>query len=222
MDQSFGIKPFCFDTEFAASAPRADGRLGEGALEASALRAEMEAMRAEHGAAVERVRNEAYLEGLAQARAERQQAVLAALDALQAEWEAFADGREAMIGHLRTEACALARTIGEALAARALSDTPVDAIDEAIGRVLGQIARGQEVLILVNPDLVEQVEERIGGHQSQDRRRLNLVVQPDEAIPPGDAHMRWEGGGLRLDAQARAAAVFAELEALGAAEFMRP
>jgi len=219
VDQSFGVKPFCFDTEFAANIPRPDGPLSEDSLEVSALRAEMEAMRAEHGATVERVRNEAYLEGLAQARAEREQAVLAALDALQAEWEEFVDGREAVIEHLRNEACELARTIGEALAARALVDAPVEAIDEAIGHVLSQIARGQEVLIVVNPELAKQVEERVEGRQSQDRRRLNLVVQSDDTIPSGDAHLRWDGGGLTLDAKARAQTVFTELEALGAAGF---
>lgn len=222
MDQSFGAKPFCFDTEFAVNIPRPEGPLSEQSLEVSALRAEMEAMRADHGAAIERVRNEAYLEGLAQARTEREQAVLAAVDALHTVWEEFADGRDAVIDQLRTEACELARTIGEALAARALADAPVEAIDEAIGHVLSQIARGQEVLIHVNPDLTEQVEKRIEDRQSQDRRRLNLVVQSDATIPPGDAHLRWEGGGLALDAKARADTVFAELEALGAAGFMRP
>ncbi len=218
MDQSFGAKPFRFATEFAATPPDLDDLPPESALAVAAIRAEMEAMRADHAVELAKVRSDAFAEALAELRDERDQALLAALDALHAEWEAFRDARDAMIEMLRGEASALARAIGEALAARALEAAPAEAIDQAIGRVLGQIARGQEVLVNVHPDLIADVEARIAHRQSLDRRRLNLVVLGDEALAMGDAHLRWDGGGLRLDARARAAAVMAELDALGAGE----
>lgn len=219
MDQSFGTRarPFCFDTEFAASAPSSATDAAGLSLEVAALRAETEALRADQGRALEQARNEAFLQGLAQARAEREEALLNAVDALHAEWADFAESRDAMIEHLREEACALARALGDALAARALEREPAAAIDEALGNILSQIARGQEVAITVHPDLVGDVEARIARRQSQDRRKLNLIVSADSAIAMGDAHMRWDGGGLRLDMQARAKAILAELQAMGAA-----
>jgi flagellar assembly protein FliH len=152
---------------------------------------------------------------LAKCGREREQAVLAALDALHAEWEVFGEARDAMIEALRGEASALALSIGEALAAQALREAPGEAIDQAIGRVLSQIARGQEVTVSVHPDLAEDIEARIATRQAGDRRRLNLVVLRDDTLAPGDAHLRWEGGGLRLDAAERRRAVAEELAALG-------
>lgn len=219
MDQNFRAKPFRFDTEFAFAPPppqAADATpVTAETLEIAALRAEMEALRADHARALDHARNQGFLDGMAQARAEREQALLAAADALHAEWEDFADHRDAMVDQLRGEASRLARAVGEVLAARALAQAPVETIDQAIGRVLAQIARGQEVLIAVHPDLVAETEARIALRQAQDRRRLNLIVQGDATLPPGDARLRWEGGGLSLDAARRARAVQAEMEALG-------
>ena len=101
------------------------------------------------------------------------------------------------------------------LAARALSEAPGEAIDQAIGRVLGQVARGQEVTVSVHPDLAEDIETRIAARQAGDRRKLNFVVLADDALAPGDAHLRWEAGGLRLDASQRHRAVIEELTSMG-------
>jgi flagellar assembly protein FliH len=215
MDQSHGAKPFRFATEFAVAPPHQRGDMHATALEVAALRAELEALRSDHAVELSKARSEGYMEALAQMRAEREQAMLAALDALHAEWEEFADTRDAMMEQLREEAGALSLSIGEALAARELSDAPGEAIDQAIGRVLGQIARGQEVTVSVHPDLAEDIETRIVTRQAGDRRKLNLVVLADEALAPGDAHLRWEAGGLRLDAEARRQAVIEELTAMG-------
>lgn len=215
MDQSQGAKPFRFATEFAMTSPEIRGDAHATALEVAALRAELEALRADRDVALTKARQEGYADALVQLRADREQALLAALDALHVEWEEFADTREAMIERLREEAGALSLSIGEALAGRALEEAPGAAVDQAIGRVLGQIARGQEVTISVHPDLVDDIEARIAARQAGDRRRLNLVVLADDALAPGDAHLRWEGGGLRLDAAERARAVREELRSLG-------
>lgn len=215
MDQSRGAQPFRFATQFADPPPAEDQTIADSALALAALRAEMGALRADHSAALARARSEGYMEALATMRAEREQALLSAWDALHAAWEEFEESRDAMIEQVRQEAAALALSIGEALAARELADAPGAAIDQAIGRVLGQIARGQEVTISVHPDLAPDIEARIATRQAGDRRRLNLVVLTDEALVVGDAHLRWEGGGLRLDAAERHRAIAAELAALG-------
>lgn len=215
MDQSHSARPFRFATEFAAAPPKKQGDAYATALEVAALRAELEALRSDHAVELAKARSEGYMEALAQMREEREQAVLAALDALHAEWEDFADTRDAMMELLREEAGALSLNIGEALAARALENAPGEAIDQAIGRVLGQVARGQEVTISVHPDLAEDIEARIAMRQTGDRRRLNLMVLADDALAPGDAHLRWEAGGLRLDAAERHRAAIEELTSMG-------
>ncbi|RXR29560.1 FliH/SctL family protein [Sphingobium fluviale] len=215
MDQSRGAQPFRFATHFIDPPQGDDIPITDAALALAAVRAEMEALRADQSVAIARARSEGYMEALAQMRAEREQALLSAWDALHTASEEFEHGRDAITEQLREEATTLALSIGEALAARALSDAPGEAIDQAIGRVLSEIARGQEVIISVHPDLAPDIEARIATRQAGDRRRLNLVVLHDDALAMGDAHLRWEGGGMRLDAAERQRAIHAELAALG-------
>ena len=79
------------------------------------------------------------------------------------------------------------------------------------GRVLTQVARGQELRVRVHPDLAERMEAVIAERQSRDRRRLSLTVIADDALAVGDALIAWEQGGLTLDAAARRAAILTEL-----------
>lgn len=120
----------------------------------------------------------------------------------------------AAIEILRREAASVAMTAAEVMAGRALDLAPAQAIDDAIGRVLLQIARGQEVVIRVHPDMVGDVEARIADRQSRDRRKLALLVVADPAVAIGDAQMFWDTGGLELDAEARRQAVVAEVAPL--------
>ena len=80
--------------------------------------------------------------------------------------------------------------------------------------MLKQVARGQELLVRVHPDLVTDVERLIAVRQSGDRRRLNLHVVGDDGLARGDAHIEWDQGGLSLDAAVRRDTVRAELETL--------
>jgi len=89
-----------------------------------------------------------------------------------------------------------------------------NAIDEAIGRVLRQVARGQEIQVVVAPALVAEMEQLVAVRQNGDRRRLAIAVVADPALQPGDAHINWEQGGVILDAAARAAVVRDALDAL--------
>jgi flagellar assembly protein FliH len=152
--------------------------------------------------------------GLTQARAEQGAALLAAVDALQSSLE-LTDGRvEEITTRVSEDAAQVALAAAETLAGRAMTQTPAVAIDEAIGRALRQVARGQEILVRVHPSLVEEVERMIGVRQSGDRRRLSIQIVADERLMLADAHIEWDQGGLTLDAAERAAMVRAELETL--------
>jgi flagellar assembly protein FliH len=208
------VERFGFDRIFAVP-PTKGGPIGpDAALEVATLRAELALLRSEQEAALTLARAQGYEAGLAQARSEREVALLSAVDALQAGIE----GIDAQFGQVSErvtgEATEVALAAAEMIAGRALEMAPGNAIDEAIGRVLGQVARGTELQIRVHPDLMEDIEGRIADRQSRDRRKLNLTVVPDATIAVGDARIGWEEGGLALDAEARRAAVAEELETL--------
>lgn len=206
------VKPFPFERVFAE--PSVKRVVSEGALSGriEALEAEFERMKAAHEAAIAVASAEAFQRGLDQARAERETALLAAVDALQASLESMEQGLGEIELRLAREAGELALSAADLIAARALELDPGLAIDEAIGRALGQVRRGEPVRIRVHPDFVEDVERLVAERQANERRRLSLTVFGDATLRPGDASLQWDQGGLRLDAEARRAAVRAELD----------
>ncbi len=205
---------FGFDRIFTAPATKVSAMGPDLALEVSTLRAELDALKAEHGAQLALARAQGFEAGLSQARAEREVALLSAVDALHAGVEVIDAQFTEISDRLSGEATEVALAAADMIAGRAITIAPADTIDAAIGRVLAQVARGTELQVRVHPELVDAVEARIAERQSRDRRKLNLVVVADPELAVGDAQIGWEEGGLALDAAARRRAIVAELEML--------
>ncbi|HEX8484363.1 FliH/SctL family protein [Sphingomonas sp.] len=215
MASSLHIKPFAFDQVFdAGDITLDDASIDDWRVRASSLEAELASAQKRFDEELARARADGFEAGLAYARTEREEALLSATDALHATMETMEASLDAITDEAAREAAVVAHAAAELLAARALAHAPGAAIDAAIGRVLRQVARGQEVQITVAPALVDEMERLIAVRQSADRRRLALTVTADPALPIGDAHIHWEQGGLVLDAAARAATVRASLAAV--------
>jgi flagellar assembly protein FliH len=209
------VERFAFDRIFSTPASEsATIPSGDMLLEISALRAELALLRSDVNAQIALARAEGFEAGLAQARAERDVALLSAVDALHAGIESLDERFEDVSRRVTGEAAEIALAAADMIAGRAIDAAPVETIDAAIGRALSQVARGTELEIRVHPDLIEAIEARIADRQSRDRRKLNLNVVGDVTITVGDAMIGWEQGGLALDATARRQAVLDELETL--------
>ncbi len=209
------VERFAFDRIFSTPANEsATIPSGDMLLEISALRAELALLRSDVNAQIALARAEGFEAGLAQARAERDVALLSAVDALHAGIESLDERFEDVSRRVTGEAAEIALAAADMIAGRAIDAAPVETIDAAIGRALSQVARGTELEIRVHPDLIEAIEARIADRQSRDRRKLNLNVVGDVTITVGDAMIGWEQGGLALDATARRQAVLDELETL--------
>jgi flagellar assembly protein FliH len=208
------VQRFAFDRVFNLHSDSGEPIPADMSLQLGALRAEIAALKAEHGAQIALARAQGFEAGLAQARGEREAALLSAVDALQAGLETIDERFDEVSQRVTGEAAEIALAAADMIAGRALEAGPADAIDAAIGRVLGQVARGTELEVRVHPEIAEAIEARIVERQSKDRRRLNLTVIPDATIAVGDAMIGWDQGGLAVDASARRDAVRAELETL--------
>jgi flagellar assembly protein FliH len=209
------VERFAFDRIFSTPASEsATVPSGDMLLEISALRAELALLRSDVDAQIALARAQGFEAGLAQARAERDVALLSAVDALHAGIESLDERFEDVSRRVTGEAAEIALAAADMIAGRAIDAAPAEAIDAAIGRALSQVARGTELEIRVHPDLIEAIEARIADRQSQDRRKLNLNVVGDVTVAIGDALIGWEQGGLALDANARRQAVLTELETL--------
>jgi flagellar assembly protein FliH len=209
------VERFAFDRIFTT--PTSDGATvpsGDMLLEISALRAELALLRSDVEAKIALARAQGFDAGLAQARAERDVALLSAVDALHAGIESLDERFDDVSRRVTGEAAEIALAAADMIAGRAIDAAPAETIDAAIGRALSQVARGTELEIRVHPDLIEEIEARIADRQSKDRRKLNLTVVGDVTLAVGDALIGWEQGGLALDANARRKAVLEELETL--------
>lgn len=209
------VERFAFDRIFSTPAS-GDATIpsGDMLLEISTLRAELALLRSDVDAQISLARAQGFEAGLAQARAERDVALLSAVDALHAGIESLDERFEDVSRRVTGEAAEIALAAADMIAGRALDAAPVESIDAAIGRALSQVARGTELEIRVHPELIEAIEARISERQAKDRRKLNLTVVGDVTVAIGDARIGWEQGGLALDANARRQAVMEELETL--------
>ncbi len=209
MDMSFQARPFAFDRVFAM--PRPGRSAVNESPDLAALREELEQLKLQMDASLAIARADGFEAGLVQARGETAAALLAATDALHVSIEAIEGEYEVIEERLSKAAADVAMAAADELAARAVESHPARAIDEAIGRVLTQVARGQELHIHVHPALIDQMEALIAQRKSSDRRRLSLTLIADPTQALGDALISWEQGGLALDAAARRQAVLSEL-----------
>ena len=214
MTAAHNIRRFGFDRIFAEPVQSNPGSPADMELELEALKAEFALFRQDRDAELARARTEAFEAGLAHARTEREMAFLTAVDALQGSLEAVQDEFAELGTRLTREATQVALAAADILAARALEQAPEQAIDEALGRVLEQVARGTQLVVRINPALEQAVTELVTLRQSRERRRLDIIVVADTAVAPGDASIAWEEGGLSLEQSARRAAVMEELAPL--------
>ncbi|MFL9841539.1 FliH/SctL family protein [Sphingomonas sp. ST-64] len=213
MDLSFSTRPFGFDRVFTTRETTCTvehDSLSQ-TIRIEALEDEIAHLRRMQNEELARARADGFQAGLDAARNDRETALLAALDALQAGVEGISDERAGFQADTAREAAELVMAVAEHLAGHPLLSCPAQAIDDAIGRALSQVARGTELTVRVNPDMAEQIEERIAQRQANDRRRLNLHIAHDATLAPGDARIEWDEGGLTLDRSAREAAVLREL-----------
>lgn len=211
MIESSRAEPFGFDRVFQTGEPR-PAEPQDAADDIDALMTRLATMESDQRLELARVRNEAFQAGLDAARKEATTALLSAADAIHAGLDdldmRFAD----TVDHHARAAAEIALAAAEALAGHAIAIAPLQAVDEALGRVLRQVARGTRLTIRVNPADHDALAALLVERQGRDRRRLHLVAEPDAAIPRGDAAIGWEEGGLAVDAAARRAAVLAALE----------
>ncbi|MXP10438.1 FliH/SctL family protein [Pseudoblastomonas halimionae] len=220
MQDDLQVRPFDFDRTFSFP-PRESARqyrrktdAAELAREAEALRGQIARLQQNHEEELARTRTEAFEAGCNHAHEEREEAILSAVDAVQASLDEFSERYGELRAQAEADAVEVALVAAETLAGRAIAEEPGGAVDEAIGRALSQVARGQEIEVRVHPELVEEIEARIAQRQSEDRRRLALIVSADAGLAPGDAVLKWDRGGVNVDAQSRRQAVLDELAPL--------
>ena len=212
MDTSFHIKPFNFDRVFSVSAPEAEPAPGDLQLQIAALQNELERMQADRDQLLALARSDGFQAGLAQARTERENALLAAVDALQSEVERL-DRRFAEVEtRLTAEAAELALSAADLIAGRALEHAPAAALAGALSRALDQLGPRHELNVRVHPALRAEIEQYVADLHGREQRRLPITIVEDGTLAIGDGAITWEEGGILLDTDTRRVAIRDELD----------
>lgn len=200
-------RPYAFDRIFAQSAIDATRNPQDLALQLHAMQAEMDRQRDGAQTELVRARADGFASGLAQARAETAAALLSAATAVADgldRLEALFVEAEARIAGVAAD---VVLTAAELLAAQAVAQTPGRAIDAAIARVLTQTGFRETLHVHVHPDGAAGLRELLAERQGAEQRPLTVTIHDDPRLPPGDANILWDQGGLSLDSSARNSAV---------------
>ncbi|WP_159980880.1 MULTISPECIES: FliH/SctL family protein [unclassified Novosphingobium] len=222
MDGFATIQPFGFDRVFHlvdthAPEPLAGGEAGlvlppEDLHEKVAeLEARIERLHADHRAELTRARADGFEAGATQARSERAEALLSATDALHAGLSDINARFDTATRAMLAEAGAVVLHAAQLLAGHAIDAAPARAVDEALGRALEQVAQGTALVVRANPAMRGEIEALVAERRARAGRNLAVTVVDDVGVPEGDARIEWSAGGLNVDAEARRAAVMAEL-----------
>ncbi len=209
------IRPFRFDRAFPCDKPPVgDELLGDLLAEVQRLRDELARGKEAAEDQARETGNAAFDAGLNQGREEAGGALLSAVDALHAAIDELDERFDERVRTLAREAAAATLAAADLLAGHELACRPERAIDDAIGDVLGRVARGTEIAVRVHPVLVEPLTARLAARQAMDRRRLAVTILPDATLALGDARLTWTDGGVTLDRAARRGTMMEELRPL--------
>lgn len=218
MNGSQTIQPFGFDRVFQlvetpGGTPETAPELPPVDLsdQIEELEARIERLHADHRAELARARADGFEAGVAQARTERAEALLAATDALHAGLDHIDASFDAAVQAMVREGGAVALHAAEMLAGHAIETHPARALNEALARALEQVAQGTALVVRAHPDMREAIAAMVEARAAQAGHALPVTVVEDDAVPAGDARIEWRSGGLNVDAGARRAAVMAEL-----------
>lgn len=207
------IKPFHYGRAFPHQ------RVGDvaGALtddllaQVAGLRAELDAQRCAAETDVIEAQREGFDKGLRQGRDEAGSALLAAVDALHAGLEELGGRLSDHVRGIARDAAQTALAAADLLAGHALLAAPVRTVEEALRRIVADLARGTTIVVHVHPSMLDPLNDCLTALANRDRRKLSVTLLPDEAIPPGDGRIDWGAGGVVLDAAMRRAHVLGEL-----------
>jgi flagellar assembly protein FliH len=145
--------------------------------------------------------------GQAQARAEADQRIAAALTVIA---EGFARLDNALTGietRLETEAVEVAVAVAAKLAPELIAREPFAEISALANDCFHQLVTAPHIVVRVGPDVFDQAHEKLTELAQAKGIEGRLVVLADETMKPGDCKIEWADGGVNRDQAATLSAI---------------
>jgi flagellar assembly protein FliH len=145
--------------------------------------------------------------GQAQARAEADQRIAAALTVIA---ESFARLDNALTGietRLETEAVEVAVAVAAKLAPELIAREPFAEISALANDCFHQLVTAPHIVVRVGPDVFDEAHARLTELAQAKGIEGRLVVLAEETMKPGDCKIEWADGGVNRDQVATLSAI---------------
>lgn len=174
------------------------------------LTEEIEALRAEHAAALAQARADGFQAGRTQAATEQTAALVSSIIALNSGLANIEQNADLRQREMVADAAVLAMDVADHLAGSALSREPLAGLQSALDTLLAEAGWSKPLSIFIHPTLASTFIQQLGDF-SGSAWRPSVEVFPDAKLAIGDARVEWPGGGLCLNRGHRRAEVLAAL-----------
>lgn len=185
-------RKYLFDRSFAE---------GHGALPLEAVL--LARIEADHRAALERARSEAFALGEARGRetasAETEARIAHALDTILATSGALAAEAERRAERLRTESAALALAAASRLAGELIRRAPSAEIEALFADCLAHLDGEHRVTVRVPDAIAAALNVRLSAIAARKGFAGHIAVQGEAGMEPGDCRIEWADGGAARD-----------------------
>lgn len=163
-------------------------------------RARLPVPHAQHVAAVEQARQEAYQAGLAEGRAlqenAEQQLIGRALDTIAQVMPGLIAQMKTIEVRAQQEALAFTRDFAEKLAGRLVEQSPLSTIEATARAIMDDLRGSAHVAVRVAPSIVDSCKNRLTLLLRENGIEPKLFVFPDPDIAAGDCRIEWADGGI--------------------------
>ncbi len=160
-------------------------------------------LEADHSAALERARSEAFALGEARGReaasTETEGEIARALDTILATSGALAFEAERRAERLRTESAALALAAASHLAAELVRRAPSAEIEALFADCLAHLDGENRVIVHVPARIAAPLEIRLNAIAARKGFSGHIAVQGEAGMEPGDCRIEWADGGAARD-----------------------
>jgi flagellar assembly protein FliH len=155
---------------------------------------------AEHEALIETIRQQAYEQGLAEGREEREQSATEQSVALQKsildEIAMVYTEVGTLLSRLERDASRLAFTFASRFAEKLVAQEPKAEVQALLNQILAPLRKSPHLIIRIHSSLADEIKQSTEDQMKELGFKGSLMVTGDDAVAPGDCEVEWNDGGI--------------------------
>lgn len=155
---------------------------------------------AEHEALIETIRQQAYEQGLADGRQEREQNAAEKSAELQKsildEIAMVYTEVGTLLARLERDASHLAFAFASSFAQKLVAQEPKAEIQALLNQILAPLRKSPHLIIRVHSSLADEIRQTTQDQMKELGFEGSLMITEDDAVAPGDCEVEWNDGGI--------------------------